>query len=576
MMALRKTKEKHMTDQAQKPSSITDTESHSIASEPVANSVLEAQATSDMSGPRRKMTVIGGQLAQLRNDLENSLCQRIDVNEIGDSITWGMSTTGQSATDPRTGSLTDPRNNMTAPSWSNLFHQWMGDQFFRMSAPTSAEPGKVVYSKSLDLWPSSPSFTLSAFATSEGELANTNATLRRYIDYVTDGKSISWNMYGDEFTFVYSQLGNGAEYELFVDGVSQGRFTTAGAAAFKMSRTHSLSLGKHKVQIVKRGNLSSTLRIETVRINKTLNFRNNGIIGRSTANWLPGAGLLDSAVTTSDSYLLIMLGTNDRAQTNQPTSPSRITENLFAILSWLQTQRPLARPILLCANEADQDVGATYFYDMHDVRGAISVAAHSKAVDFVDFYEVTRAALTAGLPYLSDGLHPNDLGHFLMSRVIIDAVCNAELGAFGNGIPLSSRPVLDLNDPSLAGPGYAGSLTLNKPSTQPGFVVPFQQGDGRAFQWYLPLNGDRPIMRVCTATGAWISREMAMRAETLQVAGGTMSGVFKTATYTLATLPSVSGNAAALIWVSDLTDGAFHCYCDGAVWRRMDTKAIAS
>ena len=67
-----------------------------------------------------------------------------------------------------------------------------------------------------------------------------------------------------------------------------------------------------------------------------------------------------------------------------------------------------------------------------------------------------------------------------------------------------------------------------------------------------------------------------MRAETLQVAGGTMSGVFKTATYTLSTLPSVSGNAAALIWVSDLTDGAFHCYCDGAVWRRMDTKAIAS
>lgn len=47
------------------------------------------------------------------------------------------------------------------------------------------------------------------------------------------------------------------------------------------------------------------------------------------------------------------------------------------------------------------------------------------------------------------------------------------------------------------------------------------------------------------------------------------------AVYTLLTLPSAS-NIGGLIWVSDLTAGAFFCYSDGTNWRRLDDKSIAS
>lgn len=549
--------------------------------EPIGSKTLGNRGTTvydslDLSGSRSKTAVRGGQLAQLRSDLEDPFCQRTDVNLIGDSITWGMTVLGGSGTDPRTGTLTDPRNNLTSPSWANLLHQWLGRQYFRLATPTSTTTAQAVYTKTVDLWPATPSFALSAYDTSEGVLANTGTTLRFYIDYVNDGKSISWDMYGDEFTYVYAQLGNGADYELFVDSVSQGTFSTVGTAAFKTTRTHTFALGKHKIQIVKRGATSTVLRTEAIRINKTLTFTNNGIIGRSTANWLPGAGLLDTAVKISDRYVFIMLGTNDRAQTNQPTSPTRITENLFSILAWLQNQRPLARPVLISANEADQDVGATYFYDMHAVRRAISDAARAKAVDFVDYYEVTREALSAGVPFLSDGLHPNDLGHYLLSRVIIDSIRNSDSGSYGRGLSLTTRSTLDVNDPTMSGSYYAGSATANKPVDETAIVEAYQQGDGRMFQWFLPLSGARPFIRVRSSLGVFTSRELALRSESMQVSGGAMTGVFKAAPFTLATLPAVTGNTGGIIWVSDLTGGAFHCYCDGTAWRRNDTKAIAS
>jgi hypothetical protein len=47
-------------------------------------------------------------------------------------------------------------------------------------------------------------------------------------------------------------------------------------------------------------------------------------------------------------------------------------------------------------------------------------------------------------------------------------------------------------------------------------------------------------------------------------------------TYTLLTLPTAAGKAGGLIWVSDLTAGAFFCYSDGTDWRRLDDKTIAS
>ncbi|RVG22982.1 hypothetical protein CN233_30375, partial [Sinorhizobium meliloti] len=44
---------------------------------------------------------------------------------VGDSITWGVGATGTATSEPRTGELTDPRNNLTSPSWANLFRDYL-------------------------------------------------------------------------------------------------------------------------------------------------------------------------------------------------------------------------------------------------------------------------------------------------------------------------------------------------------------------------------------------------------------------------------------------------------------------
>ncbi|RVO28973.1 hypothetical protein [Sinorhizobium meliloti] len=44
---------------------------------------------------------------------------------VGDSITWGLPATGSAPENPRTGELTDPRNNLTAPCWANLLRDYL-------------------------------------------------------------------------------------------------------------------------------------------------------------------------------------------------------------------------------------------------------------------------------------------------------------------------------------------------------------------------------------------------------------------------------------------------------------------
>lgn len=531
-----------------------------------------------LNSGRKKVKYNGGQLSQLMKDLEDPMCQAIFATFLGDSLTWGMTVTGGGITSPRTGQLSDTRNNLTSPTWVNLFHQWLGRNYFRLMSPTSTGIAEATYSKTITLWPSTPLFNLSSFETSEGIVANTNSTLKFFIDFVNDGKYIEFNMYGASFTYVYSQLVNGSDYELFVDNVTQGIFSTNGSAKFGATRGHNFTIGQHKIRIVKRGDNATVLRTEAIQFNKILTVKNNGIIGRSTNDWLPNGSLLKDAVQTRDKYVFIMLGTNDRGQNNQPTSPSRITENLFSIINWLNSQRPVANIVLISANEANQNAAPPYFYDMHQVRIGVASAASKRSIDMIDFYEITREAYTQGITYLADGddLHIGDLGHYLFFRGISEALLGSSDGNNGFGEDAVTRPVYDLNNISLRGDYYVGSATLNNPTAETALVRCTPQGDGRAIQQFYPFSGARPWVRVSLQNGSWVSREMALRGESLQVSGGTMTGVFKAARYDIDKLPSVTGNEGGVIMVNNTKDGLKPCYTDGKGWYRFDTNQLVS
>jgi len=54
----------------------------------------------------------------------------------------------------------------------------------------------------------------------------------------------------------------------------------------------------------------------------------------------------------------------------------------------------------------------------------------------------------------------------------------------------------------------------------------------------------------------------------------TASGTVSTGSYTVSTLPAVG--TGQLIFVTDETGGAIHCFSDGTNWRRLSDRAIVS
>lgn len=80
-------------------------------------------------------------------------------------------------------------------------------------------------------------------------------------------------------------------------------------------------------------------------------------------------------------------------------------------------------PIMLCANETEDN--ASKFYPMEQVRSAIATLSSVRGIDFIDQYALTKRLKLAGVAYLADGLHPNDLGHYLMFDNIRNAISSA-------------------------------------------------------------------------------------------------------------------------------------------------------
>lgn len=380
---------------------------------------------------------------KIKAALTNPLFQFLGLPLLGDSITWGMTASGMALETPRAGVLADPRSNGTSASWANLLHKFLGAEYYDDAAATEAawpgSPGGVAqftYNKTVDLFPATGDFSYTNSNTAGGKGAWTTPAyatesllgkaLNAVVTLSSDNLRLAWRMTGYEFDLVHAQLSNGAKYELLVDGVSQGIFSTqtgdtGNAVAFGYVTTHSLGGFRRnalvELRVVPGDVARTTLRIEAIRIKRVLRVTNQGIIGTNTWNYL---GMLATAVRDDDSFAFLQLGTNDRVvqrTSGNTAGQASFAANIITLVNALEARG--IGPILCCAGAVTADAAPTYVFSMGQVRAVLQQIAATRKLPLIDHYAVTRPLVRAGnTTWLADGLHPNDSGHLLMFNTI--------------------------------------------------------------------------------------------------------------------------------------------------------------
>ncbi|WGI75376.1 GDSL-type esterase/lipase family protein [Sinorhizobium meliloti] len=342
---------------------------------------------------------------------------------VGDSITWGVGATGTATETPRTGELTDPRNNLTSPSWANLFRDYLIANFcsgtlvnpspgvgyarrwFEFDPTTDAKIRFISRSSGLDITP-------------KPVASNGNASFRRLLDLPANNsdRAIEFTFYGDEAEFVFAGTATdpGATFTVEVDGAVVGSYSHyRNPAAFRQTQAITAAFGQHTVRIWNNSN-TQALRCEMVRHNRRLQVRNQGIIGVQSARWLP-TDTLWPGIAATDNIVLCQLGTNDRIGfSGFSLRPQKLRDNLNTIVTQLKADGKvvvLATPPKAAPTSDYPIVGnPTYYFDTADAAQSVRLAAEDMKVSVIDHFQnfaIDYASL------LADGIHPDDDGHYV-------------------------------------------------------------------------------------------------------------------------------------------------------------------
>lgn len=367
-------------------------------------------------------------LAALKSALQNDYHAVVNGRFGGDSITWGMTTTGQAAIDPRTAALTDPRNNLTSPSTVNLVRDILGKTYAAGSV-IAGSPGAGSYQKDIYLPLTDIGIVQkTAAGVTEAKVGGTSQydTVGNHCDLIYNAsskKGMEFDLYGDSLTIYHSQIPDMDAYDVIVDGtpLAGGPFSTAGTTTYSVARTHTFNLGQHHIRIENAQTVNANIRLEAVKWTKKINIANDGIIGVPSDYWLPGGPLLDDSVQSSDEFIFLMIGTNDRSSTAYyPYSPSRTGANVKAIAEHLRDTHN-KKVVIMCANQVTESEVAKKF-TMADLARTLARYATAIDFDFINHFPVTDALIRKGISILADGLHPNDAGHAVMAANIIQAI----------------------------------------------------------------------------------------------------------------------------------------------------------
>jgi lysophospholipase L1-like esterase len=346
----------------------------------------------------------------------------VSICLIGDSQTWGVGASGTSVREPRSGALSDPRNTVdeaVSPTWANLLIGHLARSFcagtVSSPAPGVAEMRKttvldVCYDTRFrveDIYVRGPRPKVVQERTS-GPL------MLRNLDIPFRGAlndALCFEFTGDQFTIVHALLGGtvSATFTVEVDGVVVGSEYQHGMGnSWGAETLITVPFGFHRVRIWTNSD-SIGLRLEAIKHNRLVRVRNQGIIGRDSANWLP-EGALYPGIDSGDGFVIAMIGTNDRVfVSGRNNHPDRLRRNLQMIGNQLKSDGK--KLILMTPPRPIPDYPelTVYRFDAQDASNAIRQAAVDLDVPVIDNFAALAVVKDDSL--LSDGLHQNDAGH---------------------------------------------------------------------------------------------------------------------------------------------------------------------
>ncbi|MET3697037.1 SGNH/GDSL hydrolase family protein [Bacillus oleivorans] len=378
------------------------------------------------------------QLEKLNIALSSPFEQYMSIEFIGDSITWGLTATGnpEDYASGRDGTLSDRRDHFDSQSFVNKFKRYIGSQYMDDATPLfsnwDASPSGesvVEYQQEMIIFPDRENFEVGTDGDALQEVKRSEESVsgKQLIFDVSDGNGlIRFRYTGKEFTLSFDSTENSLDYELFIDGVSEGVFSTS-VDGYDNRRTHSFDYVKDaliEIKTVKNDtDGKQTLKIGGFIVNKTIKISNQGIIGATTrsyvANNLDGNTMGDGiAISDEDQYVFIQLGTNDRIIAEEVEKGSgEFKKNLEILVDQVNSNRNI---ILMCPNPAANNDPYVYSFDTKEVCNVITQVAQENDIDLIDNYSIFEGMETS--KYLADGLHPNDYGHKMMYENIIESL----------------------------------------------------------------------------------------------------------------------------------------------------------
>lgn len=343
------------------------------------------------------------------------------VHLFGDSITAGMGATGYDPSGEEVGSTTQKRDVSNSKSFANRLKKYIIDNYDKIITVP------IAYNEHIDT-----SGKSSIYA--EGNVLQNN---------IAAGKTfVQCDFYGTEIVVGYGKSNNYGIFNVYIDDMLAETIDTyASSFSFAETTITGLSEGTHnlKIQTTNTKNASSSgklLVLSYLGIRKRISFINDGVVGYQSRS----ISILVRTLSTMDDTLIICTtGTNDRGSFSGPWCTEEVADYLC---EWVKTNRPNATFVMQsanpCNNTYDLD-NPDVHYHMYDVDMALRKACRRNNILFVSGY-------TACIDYMvnrntnasvitNDGLHPNDNGHGVIFRNLIQTLGLSTVYDWQGGTP---------------------------------------------------------------------------------------------------------------------------------------------
>ncbi|MCA8202911.1 hypothetical protein LGM71_17775 [Burkholderia sp. AU33545] len=258
----------------------------------------------------------GGQLRALKTAIADPLYQLVSVTFVGDSITWGSGQTGIENTEPRNGTLGDPRDNAATGSYVNNLKRWFAERLGPAYAVTTthadwpyATPGagngqaitthtRLVELGFLDVGPFTYAVTGGASHSSFDSPTTITGVQRRFTVPQGGTGSISFAMTGEQFTFVFDGTNFSDRYNVYVNGamlagspfdMNAARIGQA-SPYYNFKRNHAFPFVRGatvKIQFIPSadGTSSSAVYAGAIEVPKQIRVKNQGINGATSHSY---------------------------------------------------------------------------------------------------------------------------------------------------------------------------------------------------------------------------------------------------------------------------------------------------